>query len=110
MAEHLAKRKELWEARNSGKTFPENRDRGRPKEFAADTAEKTGVGKRAINMAFSRAQKLSPEVRDMIRVQRLAYKRVEAPVAYRAIHSASAASSLFEAKRMAASSSERFAF
>ena len=67
MAEHLAKRKELWEARDNAKSFRENRDRGRPKEFAADTAEKTGVGKLAINMAVSRAQKLSPEVRDMIR-------------------------------------------
>lgn len=67
MAEHLAKRKELWEARQeSGKTFPTLTGRGN-KQFAADTAESTGVTKRAINLSVARAQKLSPEVRDMIR-------------------------------------------
>ena len=64
-AEHLAKRKELWEARDNAKTFRETP--GRPKGFASDTAEKVGITTRSVQQSIARAQKLSPEVRDMIR-------------------------------------------
>lgn len=49
--EHMAKRKELWEARNSGANRPTNKGRGQPKQFAQDTADKTGTDKRNVNKA-----------------------------------------------------------
>jgi len=53
VAEHTARRKQVWEKRNSGKTFPTiSRGRlGMPKGFAAETAEATGREKRTINEA-----------------------------------------------------------
>ena len=64
LAEHLQKRKELWEARaNSGNTVPENNGRGRPEGFAADTAKTTGVDKRTVNRAVSRADAIPLSVR-----------------------------------------------
>ena len=50
IAEHLAKRKELLEARNTGAACTTNR--GRRKEFATDTAEKTGKAKRSAPQAI----------------------------------------------------------
>lgn len=62
-AEHLAKRKDLWETRKeSGSTCPTLTGRGN-KQFAADTEDTTGVPKCAINRAVSRAE----GVRDAIR-------------------------------------------
>ena len=55
-AAHLARRKELFEARaESGKTFPTLTGRGN-KAFAQETAEKTGQSKRDINNKVARAE------------------------------------------------------
>ncbi|NMM46570.1 hypothetical protein HH303_18915 [Rhodospirillaceae bacterium KN72] len=57
------RRKEVWERiRNSGASCTENRDRGRPSEFASETADATGVDKSTINRAVSRAEKIAPDV------------------------------------------------
>ncbi|WP_147393068.1 hypothetical protein [Paracoccus siganidrum] len=77
-AEHLAKRKELWEARQSGQIVPieSKRDDGRghrPTAFASETAEATGVDKRTINRAVSRAEGVVEEVRDQLRGTDLAH-------------------------------------
>lgn len=62
-AEHLAKRKELWEARKeSGRNPPTSR-----KHFAADTEGNTGVSKRRVNEAVARAEKVPEDIRDEIR-------------------------------------------
>ncbi|MBO9432580.1 hypothetical protein J7394_00075 [Ruegeria sp. R13_0] len=73
MAEHLAKRKELWIARQDrveqlvpveiGYKKPPKKEKG----FAADTAEKTGVNKSTITRAISRAEGVTQEARDAIR-------------------------------------------
>lgn len=52
-AEHLAKRKELWAAKESGTSGPTLTGRGN-KQFAAETAEATGVSKRMVNKATAR--------------------------------------------------------
>jgi hypothetical protein len=73
----LAKRKELWEAREKreadaaaqvGKVFPPVKPRGhaQPKGFAAETAEVTGQSKRSINSKVERAEKIDPGVLDAI--------------------------------------------
>jgi hypothetical protein len=74
-AEHLAKRAEVWAAReiqvaqlappekSGGYKSPPQQTRG----FAADTAEKTGVSKAAINRAISRAESIPADVRDQIK-------------------------------------------
>lgn len=64
-AEHLAKRKELWAARDSVASC--NTKPGRPKGFDTDTAEKTGVNRSTINRAISRAENVTDEARDAIR-------------------------------------------
>lgn len=64
-AEHLAKRKEIWGARNSGANRPETP--GRPQGFAGATAEATGVDKRNVNKAVARAEKVPEDIRDEIR-------------------------------------------
>lgn len=59
MPEHLAKRKELWEARkNTGATCTSITGPGQPKRFASETSEKTGVNKSTVNRAVSRADRL----------------------------------------------------
>ena len=58
-AAHLKRRGEIWSEKNSGTTCPENRGRGRPQEFASDTAEKTGQSKRDINRKVARAEKVA---------------------------------------------------
>lgn len=71
-AQHLARRGELWTQRASsvgGKTLPTNEKRadGRQKgpqhqkQFATETAEATGMSKRAINLALHRAANIAPE-------------------------------------------------
>ncbi len=65
------KREELWQARETqvGKLFPPEKSAGYklpPKQeigFAADTAEKTGMSKRAINRAISRAEAIPGDIR-----------------------------------------------
>lgn len=69
-AEHLAKRKELWEMKESGNSVPTLTGRGN-KQFAAETAEATGVSKRMVNKATSRAEQVSEEARDVIRGTKL---------------------------------------
>lgn len=72
MAEHLAKRKELWEARkNTGTTCPSITGPGQPKRFASETAASTGVDKRTVNRAVARADGICAEARDIIRGTRL---------------------------------------
>lgn len=65
----IKRRKEIWEAwnPNSGKNSPtiEARSVGRPKEFAADTADATGQTKRAINQHISRAKALGDDLREV---------------------------------------------
>lgn len=75
-AEHLKRRKEIWEAKreaeNSGGTTCPTRNIGyaKPPEnekgFAAETSEKTGVDKRTINRAISRAEKIPEPIREKI--------------------------------------------
>lgn len=60
-AEHLSRRRRVWKAINSGRTSPTNR-RGRPKEFAADTAGVTGMPKRTVNEKIAVADKLGPDL------------------------------------------------
>lgn len=68
-AEHLAKRKELWEMRNNANTVRETP--GRPKGFAGETADATGVSTRAVQKATARAEQVSEEARDVIRGTKL---------------------------------------
>lgn len=77
-AEHLAKRKELWEQRVTGGTScPTSLKDGRgggaqhQKQFAAETADATGVDKRTVNRAVARAQAVPEDVRDLISGTRL---------------------------------------
>jgi hypothetical protein len=56
LAEHLAKRAELWEAREvSGQVDPKPQG-GKPTLFASEAEAKTGVPKRTVNRAISRAK------------------------------------------------------
>tara|TARA_R110002049_G_scaffold289699_1_gene472763 strand:+ start:5297 stop:5674 length:378 start_codon:yes stop_codon:yes gene_type:complete len=64
-AEHLAKRKELWEIRNNATTSRETP--GQPKGFAGETAAATGTSTRDIQRATSRAQGVTEEVRNETR-------------------------------------------
>lgn len=74
-SEHLAKRKELWEARReaAGATCPTSLADGRKagpqheKQFASETAAATGTDKRTVTRAISRAENVSQEARDVIR-------------------------------------------
>ena len=67
MAEHLTRREELWGQREvSGKVCPKPQG-GRPSAFASETAEKTGMSKRAINLATSRARDIPEDVRAQIK-------------------------------------------
>lgn len=65
-AEHLARRKELWAER--GKSLP-TFQKAKPgqKAFAAETAERIGKTKRAVNMATRRAEEVTAEARDVVR-------------------------------------------
>lgn len=69
-ASAIRRRKELWEQRhgeqtdNSGTSCPTIPERGpgRPKEFASDTAERTGQSKKDINRHVSRADALGDDL------------------------------------------------
>lgn len=69
-AEHLAKRKELWEMRGLGGTSCPTKPQHQ-RQFAAETAEATGVSKRNVNRATARAEQVSEEARDVIRGTKL---------------------------------------
>ncbi len=69
-AEHLARRKEVWEAmreaeNNSGSTCPTipARGPGMPEGFASSTTEVTGKSKESINRAIRRATEVCQEAR-----------------------------------------------
>ncbi len=70
-AEHLAKRKELWEAREQKaaqvapklKTESNPKGAGRSDGFASDTAKSTGRDKSTINRALKRANEVCQEAR-----------------------------------------------
>jgi ParB family chromosome partitioning protein len=62
-ADHLARRKVIWEGLNSGKNFP---TKGRPKGFAGATATATGVSKSAVNLQVARATALGPDIRAVV--------------------------------------------
>lgn len=75
-AEHIAKRKELWEAKQaapeSGPEKPTLPRTGRGhKQFAQETADATGESKREINEDVKRATELCDEARDLIRNTKL---------------------------------------
>jgi len=71
-AEHLQRRKEIWEAMqdaNTGATctsIPE-RGPGQPRQFAAETSAATGVNKSTVTRATRRARDVCQEARDLIR-------------------------------------------
>ncbi len=79
MAEHLARREKLWAERENqvGKVCPPEKPVGyksppeQQKGFAADTAEKTGMSKRAVNLATSRANSIPSDIRDTIKGTKL---------------------------------------
>lgn len=64
-AQHLARRKELWETRDNAKTFRETPKPGRPKRFASETADQTGMDKRTVQLAISRAT-IADDVMDKV--------------------------------------------
>ncbi|WP_170329813.1 hypothetical protein [Ruegeria arenilitoris] len=67
MAEHLAKRKELWAARAISRQVVSKPRGGRPSEFASETAEVAGVDTRTVQRAVSRAEGVTHEARDAIK-------------------------------------------
>ena len=79
LGEHITRREKLWGERSEvgGKTLPTHDATGRKKTpqqtkgFAADTAKKTGMSKRAINLAKSRTEKIPEDVRDQIKGTKL---------------------------------------
>lgn len=78
-AEHISRRKELWEARreqeanNSGSTCATIPDRGpgMPEGFATATEKATGKSKASTNRAVKRAHDVCQEARDLIRNTKL---------------------------------------
>ena len=79
LGEHVTRREKLWAERKKtgGQTLPTSLPDGRAagpqhqKGFAADTAKKTGMSKRAINLAKSRTEKIPEDVRDQIKGTKL---------------------------------------
>ena len=72
MAEHLAKRKELWGQRSSGASCATGG--GAPGEnigFASETAAATGISKSTVNRATSRAKAIPEDVLDQIKGTKL---------------------------------------
>lgn len=65
-AEHLARRKELWEARETAKSSRSFEGRGNS-GFASETAAATGASKRSVQQSIARAEGVIEEVRDQIR-------------------------------------------
>ena len=70
--EHLAKREELWKARQSAQVAPVESKRSdkrghRSEGFASDTADATGVSKSTVNRATSRAKTIPGDIRAIIK-------------------------------------------
>ena len=80
----LARRKEIFYERrleneeNSGASHANIRERGRPKEFATDASEKTGMSKSEINRDIVRAAKLAPDVLDAIENKNIPATHIDA--------------------------------
>jgi len=66
-AEHLKRRKELFDQKNSVSICDTNNGRGRPKGFDTDIAEKTGGDRKSINRKRTRAEKIVPDVLEDIK-------------------------------------------
>lgn len=68
IAEHMARRKALWEQRRevSGKVSPKPSG-GRPKGFASETAEAVGRDKKTITQAITRGEKIAPDVLESVK-------------------------------------------
>ncbi|MBN9567422.1 MAG: hypothetical protein J0H79_07435 [Alphaproteobacteria bacterium] len=71
-AQCLARRKELWEARQSEQPVPVESKRAdrkghRGEGFAAETAKVTGETKQSINRKIARAEKIAPEVLEEVK-------------------------------------------
>lgn len=75
-AQHLARRKQLWEAKEKsiGSTCTDTRvssrgrkNEGRPDGFAASTAKVTGDSKTTINRKIARAEKIEPEILEQVK-------------------------------------------
>ena len=76
MAEHLAKRTELWEARQSAQVAPIESKRAdgrghRSEGFASETAAATGINKSTVNRALSRANAIPGDIRAIIKYTKL---------------------------------------
>jgi ParB family chromosome partitioning protein len=66
-AEHLERRKSIFDMMGSGTNCSETPPQGgRPEEFATKTSEETGVTKQDINRAIRRANKIAPDVKEEI--------------------------------------------
>ena len=86
-AEHLKRRKEIFDARanekTGGESLPTSLKDGRKagpqhgKGFAQDTAEKTGLSKSSINKSLRRAEKIDVDVQESIKGTPIADKGVE---------------------------------
>ena len=73
-ADHLKRRKEIFDARSSAEKIPTTqtskrgrKGEGRPKEFDQDTADKTGLDKSTIRKSRTRAERIVPEVQEAIK-------------------------------------------
>ncbi len=64
---HLVRREELWERRDSGATCATIKGPGMPKGFATETADATGLSKATINRSLSRAKSIPSDIRDQIK-------------------------------------------
>ncbi len=62
-----AERKELWGRRNTERSSPTITGPGQPKQFAADTAEKTGTSKHTVNQAIARAENIPNSIMAMVK-------------------------------------------
>ena len=71
MAEHLARREELWGQWNTAQSLRDIKGPGQPKGSASETAEATGVSKRAVQLATSRAKEIPSDIRDQIKGTKL---------------------------------------
>ena len=70
MAEHLAKRKELWEKRGQSSPTFQSAKPGQS-GFAGETAKTTGIAKRTVNQAVSRAEAIPGDIRAIIKGTKL---------------------------------------
>ncbi len=71
MAEHIARRDDLWDKRDTGASCTSIKGPGQPKGFAAETAEKTGVAKSTVTRALSRAKAIPGDIRAIIKRTKL---------------------------------------